>query len=94
MGYDADDEESRTFTRAIVKLAKQFDLMWAEELPSTADHANDEDRLLKLSQTINRFVQEGGTAFVACALCNLSDEARMLHPERNRRPLKRSGGIE
>jgi len=94
MSGDEDDEEKRTFTRAIVKLGKQFDLLWAEELPSTADDANDEEGLLKLSQIIDRLAREGSAAFVACALCNLADEARMLHPERTRRSLKRSGGGE
>jgi hypothetical protein len=94
MNSDEAEEERRTFTRAIIKLGKQFDMLWAEQLPSTADHANEEERLLTLSQAIDRLVQEGGAAFVACALCNLGEEARMLHPERNRRSLKRSGGTE
>jgi len=90
MSRNEDDEEERTFIRAIIKLAKQFDLMWAEQLPSRGDNADDEEGLLKVSQTIDRLVREGGSAFVACALCNLADEARMLHPERNQRSLKRS----
>jgi len=93
MAVDESDEEKRTFARAIIKLAKQFDLLWAEELPSAADNANDEEGLLKLSQTIDRLVREGGAGFVACALSNLADEARLLHPERNRRSLKRSRDI-
>jgi hypothetical protein len=94
MSGDENDEAKRTFTRAIIRLAKQFDMVCAEELPSTADHADDEEALLALSRTIDRLVREGGAAFVACALCNLADEARALDPERNRRSLKKSGSAE